>query len=238
MSAWLTFGLPGRWGDDGTVSGEPRFRLITAVACGGAFLFVSGVPAGGVPVLAQQVFCDGLEATIVGTPGSEVIPELPVTTSSPGAGDDEVNAGGGNDRICAGEGADLIRGEDGNDRIFSESGDDLLVGGPGADALEGGPDTDRIDFTTAVSAVTVSLTAGLATGEATDASSVSKTSLALPTTTPSRATTGPTCWMEGQAPTGSSPERATTRWWAGAATMPSTARMVSTGPTSPGHRLR
>jgi len=72
------------------------------------------------------VTCNGLTATIVGTPGKDIIHGTP--------GRDIIRGRGGND---------IIRGLDGNDVICGGSGKDVLYGGSGNDRLDGG---DNIDF--------------------------------------------------------------------------------------------
>lgn len=98
--------------------------------------------------------CDGLQATLTGTPGNDTI------TGTPGndvivafAGNDIINGLGGDDTICAGNGNDTVSGNNGNDRIFGgngadhingNGGDDRVFGGNGDDLLLGGWANDRI----------------------------------------------------------------------------------------------
>lgn len=72
--------------------------------------------------------CRGESATIVGTPGADVI-----------------RGTRGADVIVAGRGNDVIRGLGGNDIICGDQGRDTIDGGPGRDACIGGPgrDTNR-----------------------------------------------------------------------------------------------
>ena len=74
------------------------------------------------PVLSQEddsLVCDGLEATIVGTAGDDVLQ---------GTWQDDVIVGlGGNDIIRGGSGSDTICGGDGNDEIHGESQGDIIV---------------------------------------------------------------------------------------------------------------
>ena len=107
-------------------------------------------------------------------------------------GDDTLDGGVGNDTLIGEYGADTLIGGDGNDTLYGGAGDDLLfggadddivVGGYGADLLSGGSGDDFIDggggagpgaygdtvtFETSVNSVTVSLTAGTATGDGSD----------------------------------------------------------------------
>ncbi len=96
------------------------------------------------PALRAET-CEGLEATIVGTPaddnilgtaGNDVIVGL--------GGNDRIDAAGGNDVVCGGDGADLLIGGDGDDRLFGDGGNDDLRGGPGNDHLDGGAGDDSL----------------------------------------------------------------------------------------------
>jgi len=92
------------------------------------------------------VFCGGLQATIVGTSGSDVLigTEGPDVIAGLG-GDDQISGLGGDDVICGGEGADRISAGGGNDTVYGEGGSDTITGGDGDDTLFGGPGSDRID---------------------------------------------------------------------------------------------
>ena len=88
--------------------------------------------------------CDGKSATIVRTPGDDVI----IGTSGPDVivakgGDDTIDGKGGGDRICAGAGDDEVDGGGGPDRVFGSRGDDDIAGGRGNDSINGGSDSDR-----------------------------------------------------------------------------------------------
>jgi uncharacterized repeat protein (TIGR01451 family) len=89
--------------------------------------------------------CGGVAATIVGTPGADVL------TGS--AGNDVVLAGASNDRIftfggkdliCAGAGSDLVKAGARSDEVRAGPGADRIFGGGGSDALRGGRGPDRI----------------------------------------------------------------------------------------------
>lgn len=75
----------------------------------------------------QPLMCDGLEATIVGTEGDDLL----IGTD----GDDVIVALGGND---------IVRAHDGNDRICLGPGDDTAQGGYGSDVIRGGAGADSI----------------------------------------------------------------------------------------------
>ena len=91
----------------------------------------------------NPVTCAGLAATIVGTPGNDVL----TGTNGPDvihglSGNDTINGGNGDDIICGGNGNDTLNGGNGNDRLFGENGTDTLNGNNGNDALDGGAGTD------------------------------------------------------------------------------------------------
>jgi len=92
-----------------------------------------------------EVSCRGIRATILGTPGSDLI----VGTDGDDViaargGDDSIWAGGGDDLVCGGDGDDFISGGDGDDRLEGDDGNDLLMGYGGADVLWGGGGNDLL----------------------------------------------------------------------------------------------
>ena len=102
----------------------------------------------------QQLYCEGHLATIVGTPGDDVLVGTrgaDVFVAMGGhdqirglAGDDLICAGSGNDQIWGNNGADLIYGGDGDDLIRGNRGKDVLFGGEGNDDLRGGKHDDNV----------------------------------------------------------------------------------------------
>ncbi len=91
------------------------------------------------------VFCEGVQATIIGTNGADVIVgttgrDVIVAKS----GNDVIDARGGNDLICAGNGRDTVIGGGGDDVINGGAGRDVLKGGSGYDVLRGGSMGDRL----------------------------------------------------------------------------------------------
>lgn len=100
-----------------------------------AMLTVALLCFGIAPAGAQSVrVCDGLTATIVGTPGDDLL------TGTPGPdviaalqGDDLIWGLGGDDVICGGFGSDTVVGGAGFDVIFGAQGNDVIyaANGPG-----------------------------------------------------------------------------------------------------------
>ena len=105
---------------------------------------------------ASILTCQGLPATIVGSPGDDVLRGTDdrdiifggggddVIYGLDGAdlicggfGDDEIIAGNGNDEVHAGPGLDTVRGNDGADLIFGGHGHDDLEGNGGNDEVRG-----------------------------------------------------------------------------------------------------
>ena len=104
--------------------------------------FSANITVTGVPV---PLLCNGVEATIAGTDGDDIL----VGTEAADVivardGDDFIVALGGNDTVCGGPGNDVMSGGQGRDRLFGESGDDMLDGGADDDGLVGGDDNDMI----------------------------------------------------------------------------------------------
>ncbi|MBL8225186.1 MAG: hypothetical protein JNM50_07650 [Chromatiales bacterium] len=105
-----------------------------------AFLILGVVPG---VAAAQAVLCQGLPATIVGTPGDDVINGGNGRNVIHGlGGNDTIDGGNGDDVICGGDGNDTLTGGNGIDRLDGGSGDDSLTGGNGDDQLLGGLGTD------------------------------------------------------------------------------------------------
>jgi hypothetical protein len=95
---------------------------------------------------AATRYCDGHEATLVGTRGDDVIigtnrQDVIVTAG----GNDIVFAGGGRDIICTGHGDDVVFGGPGNDVILTHRGDDFVYGGPGRDIILAGKGDDVVE---------------------------------------------------------------------------------------------
>ncbi|MCP5031401.1 MAG: ExeM/NucH family extracellular endonuclease [Actinomycetia bacterium] len=99
----------------------------------------------GLDSIPDNPTCQGRPATIIGTPGDDVI----VGTSKADVimtfgGNDEISGGNGNDVICSGYGDDTVNGGNGKDRINGEQGNDTIDGGNGKDTVNGGAGSDEI----------------------------------------------------------------------------------------------
>ena len=150
------------------------FAVGVAVATG----FTAAGPASAAPTPAPApLTCVdprtgvALTATIVGTPGDDVIWATPGSVVKALGGDDIVfiddvqtralicldggadwsgpadpaNVAVGSVSVRGGSGPDSITGATGNDILLGEADNDSLVGGPGMDTADGGDGTDRCD---------------------------------------------------------------------------------------------
>lgn len=98
--------------------------------------------------------CRGVSATVVGTPGDDVLigtsgSDVVVAfggndTISTGAGRDLICAGAGNDRVVGGSAADRIFSGSGRDHLLGRGGPDVIKAGAGNDVLKGGRGNDRL----------------------------------------------------------------------------------------------
>lgn len=103
---------------------------------------------------ASQPRCQGILATVIGSPGNDVLagtggPDVIVAlggndTIVSRAGRDVICAGAGSDDVGAGSAADRAFGGAGKDRLVGRGGGDLLKGGSGNDRLFGGRGSDRL----------------------------------------------------------------------------------------------
>ena len=103
---------------------------------------------------SEEYECFGEEATIIGTPGDDVLIGREDTADViMGLGGDDVIRGSQDinsstapgDRLCGGSGNDFIRGAVGEDRIQGGSGQDDVDGSFGYDIItQGGPGQDRV----------------------------------------------------------------------------------------------
>jgi Ca2+-binding RTX toxin-like protein len=134
--------------------GRPAVALAFAVVSSAAILS----PAG--PAHAADATCHGVPATIVGTPGADVVHGTARRDVIVGlGGNDTIHAGGGNDLVCGGVGADRLYGGSGDDRLYGdrdrlrhvqedgvERDGDTLHGGTGNDRLSAGADDRGADI--------------------------------------------------------------------------------------------
>lgn len=129
----------------------------------------AGGQAADPPVTSRAPRCDGLQATILGTAGDDVLNGTPgpdVIVALAGndtvfghGGDDLICGGAGDDHLEGGGGDDVLRGETGNDALgapgdalpfpvgftaIGDGGDDVMLGGPGDDVLRGGGGDDML----------------------------------------------------------------------------------------------
>jgi len=96
---------------------------------------------GGIPVPT----CGGRRATIVGTPGNDMLRGTRGDDVIHGlGGNDTIYGLGGNDIICGGNGNDKLSGGRGNDQLYGGAGDDYLESSGGNNKLYGGPGDDRL----------------------------------------------------------------------------------------------
>lgn len=91
----------------------------------------------------RAVACEGLRATVLGTPGPD---DLDGTDGADvvvaRGGDDTIRTWAGDDVICAGDGDDAVDAGYGTDRVWGGAGDDTLTGRSVLDVLVGGTGTD------------------------------------------------------------------------------------------------
>jgi Ca2+-binding RTX toxin-like protein len=129
-----------------------------------AFEVLAGVLAAGLvaglslaPVTAEAAAaaprCQGRTATIIGTPGDDVLTGTQRADVIAGLdGRDTILGRGGDDIICAGDNPDLpsedsevteyVDGGSGDDKLYGGPGGDELISGRGDDLLYGGPGRD------------------------------------------------------------------------------------------------
>jgi cysteine-rich repeat protein len=89
--------------------------------------------------------CMGRIATIIGTPGDDVLVGTRRGDVIAGlGGNDTIFGNAGRDVICGGEGNDVISGGSTNDVIDGGSGNDFIDGGSGKDDIKGGDGDDNM----------------------------------------------------------------------------------------------
>jgi Ca2+-binding RTX toxin-like protein len=159
---------------------------------------VSVVIVGEVPSGARAVVrrCAGRTATIIGTPGPDVLDgtrgadvilglsgrdvvlglggrdricggsEEDVLVG--GSGRDDIRGGSGNDSVSGGRGIDFLFGDAGNDSVSGGAGNDGIAGNAGGDVLDGKAGRDALYYFLAPRRVVVNLGDGAATGDGPD----------------------------------------------------------------------
>lgn len=89
--------------------------------------------------------CGGREATIVGTPGDDILHGTSGDDVIAALGGDDIVYGyQGNDRLCGSHGNDRLYGGAGSDKLYAFNGADHLQGGSGPDVLYGGKGADTL----------------------------------------------------------------------------------------------
>ena len=123
-----------------------RLRLFTALL---AVLVLGWAGSVGVTSASARATrtgkCDGLKATIAGTPHNDTIRGTRRRdVIQAGKGNDKIFGLGGNDVICGGRGNDRISGGPGRDTIAGNEGNDVIDGGSGNDTMSGGIGNDSL----------------------------------------------------------------------------------------------
>ena len=120
--------------------------LFGSITIGGLISLVYVLGIQGLVTAGGPQYCHGYRATIIGTPGDDVI------TGTNGVldvilaleGNDAIDGLGGTNIICGGPGDDSITGGSGADFLWGDEGADFLVGQEGTDVIRGGPGNDFI----------------------------------------------------------------------------------------------
>ena len=117
-------------------------------------IIATNVVATGAASAQTRHTCRGHVATIVGTPGRDVINGTSGPDVIVGLGGNDVIRGrggadiicgnGGNDTITGNGGSDTLDGGKGKDRILGKSGNDVIFGGSGKDVIRGAKGNDTI----------------------------------------------------------------------------------------------
>jgi Ca2+-binding RTX toxin-like protein len=131
-----------------------RTRLCVAVCLGLGLLGATDVGRAAGQAASTSYQCFGDQATIVGTPGDDLLVGREDTADViVGLGGDDVIFGAEDvtlatapgDRLCGGVGADYVRGGTGEDRIQGGGGADDVDGSYNLDwVTQGGPGNDRV----------------------------------------------------------------------------------------------
>jgi Ca2+-binding RTX toxin-like protein len=115
---------------------------------------------------------------IIGSGGNDIIRGDGAANELTGLGGNDTLAGRDGDDTLFGDGDnqdgflqdfevpgnDTLDGGEGNDQLFGQGGNDTLIGGSGVNVLDGGDGVDTASYATAVTAVSVALTANNSSG--------------------------------------------------------------------------
>ena len=135
----------GSAGDPFVYTPDPGFVGTDSFTVGSEDDFGFGSDSGTVTIRVRGAKCAAKNATIVGTPGKDVLAGTRRRDVIAGLGGKDLIRGlGGNDLICGGKGNDKLVGGKGKDKLFGQAGRDTLLGGPGRDTLRGGRGKDRL----------------------------------------------------------------------------------------------
>jgi hypothetical protein len=107
------------------------------------------------PIARQYTLCYGLQPTILGTSGNDIL----YGTNGPDVihglggkdrifglgGDDIICGGGGKDKLVGGDGDDVLLGGGKDDKLIGQAGNDTLDGGGGQDFFKGGGGNDVLE---------------------------------------------------------------------------------------------
>jgi uncharacterized delta-60 repeat protein len=120
-------------------SSQNDFGRAVAIQPSDGRIVVAGSAGGRVALARYHAFaCNGLNVTILGTNGPNVITgTLRADVIHGLGGNDFIDGGGGSDTICGGDGNDTLIGGDGNDTLVAGTGQDSLSGGGGTDVCTG-----------------------------------------------------------------------------------------------------
>jgi Ca2+-binding RTX toxin-like protein len=164
-------------------------RYVTGIGITCALLAAQLVLVPSTAAAGRSHMCAGFPATIVGTPGDDMIVGTKGDDVIFGfAGQDRISGLGGMDIICGGRGADTIHGykagfaitgrpgDDllggrGNDKLYGDQGFTFFAGGSGNDLMDdhnAAPQGAYVDYDSSPGPVVVDLGAGFATGEGND----------------------------------------------------------------------
>jgi len=118
-----------------------RHLRTALIACA----LIATVLAAPPPAAAQVPTCDGVDATVVGTEGDDILIGTSGNDVIVGLGGNDILRGlDGDDILCGGNGRDRAFGGKGNDRLYGGKKNDILKGDQGFDYLEGNQGNDRL----------------------------------------------------------------------------------------------